>query len=607
MKYLSIAVILCLHSLSYSVSAKDVEIPEIIVTAKENQPISSSLATAIILSKDDIRRSQTTELPQLLNRSAGISATDTGGRGSVTGLFLRGASASQTLVLVDGVRVGSASLGLASLNGYPIESIERIEVIKGPFSGLYGADAVGGVIHLFTSADSNKNNSIEVNLGSDSLEEFTANLSFSGKNSSWNLGYHNESLEGIDRTSLTNDGNDDLDGYDEESFSLTGKIQLNHANELNLTALLSENHTEFDNTFGADLGSFTETTNRVFSLNHKAILTDQWRLTTRIGLNQEDTSTPVFFSEIDSTRLTLDSEARYEINDANHLTFGFNYYDEDIDTSSEFNENGRDNLGGFLQFRSALLPGDEARIGALNLLTSLRYDDNSAYGTDTNYSIGADYQVTQNVRAILNYGTAFSAPSFNFLFFPNFGNPDLVPEESESIELSFAGLWRTIDWRLSFYKTDIENLFASDPSTFTATNIGEAELEGVELTASTNLFNWTLDFNFNLSSATNKVTNVELDDRPEKTAFLGIQRQFDKWHVRFDVTAEDGRFDLRGVELPSYALFSVGVEYKLNDNISFNANLDNVFDKNYTVNLISTNAFYNTKGRQANIRIRYGF
>ena len=126
------------------------EIDEIIVTAKGNQTLDESLFTTHVFNETDIELAQVDDIPALLDRLTGISVVDSGGRGSLTNVFIRGAANDQTIVLVDGIRVGSATAGEATLNSYPIEAIEKIEIIKGPFSGIYGSDAVSGVIQIFT-------------------------------------------------------------------------------------------------------------------------------------------------------------------------------------------------------------------------------------------------------------------------------------------------------------------------------------------------------------------------------------------------------------------------------------------------------------------------
>ena len=146
---------------------------EVIVTSKGNQTIDTAFHTSHIITAMEIEAVQPRDLPDLLDSLIGVTLTDSGGRGSVSNIFIRGTTNSQIIVLIDGVRVGSATLGLAALNSYPVEAIERIEVIKGPFSGIYGADAVGGVIQLFSKKGGTEDGlgNVRVSFGTDSFIE----------------------------------------------------------------------------------------------------------------------------------------------------------------------------------------------------------------------------------------------------------------------------------------------------------------------------------------------------------------------------------------------------------------------------------------------------
>jgi vitamin B12 transporter len=174
----------CIASSSVALS-QDIE--EVVVTAKNNQTLEDVLQTIHVFDLNDIEASQAQTIPALIDQIPGISFRDSGGRGSATGVFLRGASSSQTIVLIDGVRVGSATLGAAALNSYPIEAIERIEILKGPFSGVYGADAVGGVIQLFTKKGGEGMGSVRASVGSDSLEEFDVSFNAGDQRNSFHL------------------------------------------------------------------------------------------------------------------------------------------------------------------------------------------------------------------------------------------------------------------------------------------------------------------------------------------------------------------------------------------------------------------------------------
>jgi vitamin B12 transporter len=503
-------------------------------------------------------------------------------------------------VLIDGVRVGSASLGAAALNSYPIDAIARVEVVKGPLSGIYGADAAGGVIQLFTKKGGQGLGVATATIGSNSLTEY--GLSFNGGNqrNSFHISAQAEETDGIDATSIVTGGNDDRDGFEETAFSLGAKVTLSDFTVANLSVLYSDASVEFDNTFGSDSGFITENKTLSTALNITSRIAETIFWSTTLGINEEEADTTSSFpSAFKTDRNSLGTEIQLDINADAVLTFGADYYEEELTSSTVFPTTKRDNTGVFGLFQSTA--------GKFGFVGSMRYDDNSAYGSDTNGSLALSYDFAGDARAVLSYGTAFAAPSFNFLYFPFFGNPDILPEESESVELSLVGSNKTFDWRVSLYQNDFENLFSFDPATFLAANIGEAQIKGVELELTATVLDWDMALNLDLLSAQDKDSGLELDDRAEKTLALTGARRFGDLDLRFDIKLEDGRFDNRGTELDNHALFDLSARYQFNEKLSLAANVDNIFDKDYTVNLIGANDRYNTEGRQAKLTLRYNF
>lgn len=581
-------------------SAAASDVPEIIVTAKNQQTIDNVLQTAHVFDLESIEASQVKDIPALIDRVAGISLNNSGGRGTTTSVFVRGVSNSQTIVLVDGVRVGSATLGAAALNNYPIEAIERVEILKGPFSGIYGADAVGGVIQLFTKKGGDGIGAVSASVGSDSLEEF--NVSFNGGNerNSFYISAHSEDTDGIDRTSILTDGNDDIDGFEETAVSFGGKASFGDSTFATLNILATDSTVEFDNLFGADPGSFTDskTLSTAFGISSQIANGVSWNTT--LGVNEDESETQSTFSSAFVTdRDSLSTEFVISLSDTTLLTAGADYYEESIESSNDFPVTERDNTGVFAQLTSD--------VGKVGVAASLRYDDNSAYGTNTNGSLALSYGFNDNLRVIASYGTAFVAPSFNFLFFPNFGNPDILPEESESAEISLVGQSGVLDWRISAYRTEIENLFSFDPDTFLAANVGQADIEGIEVSVNSQWADWQLSLNADILSAEDEATGIELDDRAEQTLSFSAARDFQNLNLQFDIKFESDRFDNSGTELASYALFDVSAIYAVNDNIKVFANIDNIFDKDYTVNLVGSSERFNTEGLQAKLGVRFSF
>ena len=187
------------------------------------------------------------------------------------------------------------------------------------------------------------------------------------------------------------------------------------------------------------------------------------------------------------------------------------------------------------------------------------------------------------------------------------GNPDLLPEESESFELGLRGTSQLARWRISAYKTDIENLFSFDPVTFLAANIGSAEIEGIEAEISTVWNDWSLSATANVMAAEDRDSGIELDDRAQKTLHFSVSRSVEKTDFRFAIRAEQDRFDNRGTELSGFVLFDASAAYRVSDDFTIHAAVDNLFDKDYTVNLIGPDDRYLTEGRQARIRFSYQF
>jgi vitamin B12 transporter len=592
---------IALACLAMSSAALSQELEEIIVSAKNNQTFEDVLQTIHVFDLTDIEASQAKSIPTLIDQIPGISLRDSGGRGSATGVFLRGTSSSQTIVLIDGVRVGSATLGSAALNSYPIEAIERIEVLKGPFSGLYGPDAAGGVIQLFTKKGGEGNGSVHVSVGSDSLEEFDVSFNAGDERNSFQISAHSESTDGIDRTSILTGGNDDQDGFEETAFTLGSKLSFGEFTTASINVLASDSTVDFDNTFGTDPGlqAENEALSTALSINTQFSDSIDWNIT--LGSNKDQSVTNgAFPSDLTTNRDTASTELVFELGGEAVLTAGIDYFEEDIKSpTTTFPVTNRDNKGAFAQFTT--------RSGDFGVAASLRYDDNSAYGTDTNSSVALSYQLNDSIDATVSYGTAFSAPSFNFLYFPFFGNPDLLPEESESFEIKLDGITGDLSWYVAAYKTDFENLFSFDPNTFLADNIGNAEIEGIEASVSTSLAGWDLAVAADLLSATNKQTGIELDDRAEQTLALSASKSFGKLNFEIRAKSENGRFDRSGTELASYTLFDINASYNITESLSVFAKVDNLFNKDYTVNLIGATERFNTLDRQARLSLRLDF
>ena len=565
---------------------------EIVVTAtRQPTSLKQILPTAHVITRSDIDRIQPKDLPSLLGRLGGVDFRDTGGRGSVSGVFIRGATPSQSIVLIDGMRSASASVGATTLEAIPIELIERIEVVKGPLSGLYGADAIGGVIQVFTkrSQQQRATPAMHTRYRTDDTQQYIAELNGGNERGGFHVSFGYETTRGIDRTTIKTGGNADRDGYDELALNASGNYRLLDELEARVGFLRTDAHSEFDNTFGPDAGHDSD--NKIENNTLKLIYTplESLRISFDAGHFVDENVTPVFGSDITSKRTSVSLQADYRVHPDHTITAGVDCYDDKIDTLALFAITSRKNVGGFFQW--------QGRYGDLSVVGSVRHDDNEVYGNDTNGSVAVEYGLTANLAGVVSYGTAFRAPSFNDLFFPGFGNPDIRPEESESVEISFNGQHFAVDWRLSAYHTDIKDLIGFDLATFIAANTADATLQGLEFEFSYSFGPWNFDANLNYLDARDDATDVYLSGRAKFATNVEVYRSIGKFDLSLDVQAESGRHDLGGTPIMGFTIAGLGANYRLTDKLRIATRLDNVWDEDYALTLVSPTDAFRTYGR----------
>ncbi|MGB1883407.1 MAG: TonB-dependent receptor domain-containing protein [Gammaproteobacteria bacterium] len=595
----TIAIVAAIYALAtatpvFSQSAED----EIVITAtREPKPLRDVVPTVQIITQADIQRLQPKDLSSLLGRLSGVTFRDSGGRGSVGGVSIRGTASTQSIILIDGVRTSSATIGATALEGLPVETIERIELVKGPLSGLYGADAIGGVIQIFTKQGSAQRITpiVHAEFRTDDTQQYTAELGGGNERGGFHSVFSYETTQGIDRTSIKTGGNHDRDGFKELAFSVNGHYRLVDDLLARVSILRTDAHSEFDNTFGADTGFDSDTKAESSSLKLIYTPLDRLRLSFDAGYFKDKNITPVFFSDVTTRRMSLSFQADYELHDNHTVSGGVDFYDDRVATLSAFSETSRDNLGGFFQW--------QGRYGNLAIVGNVRHDDNERYGDQTNGSVALEYRLSDNLSVMASFGTAFRAPSFNDLFFPFFGNPDIEPEESENIEFGISGQHLNVDWRASYFHTDVDNLIGFDAATFTANNVSKATLQGVELAFTTQIAGWTFDAGFDYLDAEDDTTNEYLDDRAKFSTDIQFYRQLGQFDLGLDLQAESGRHDLRGTSIDGFVVLGASASYRFARYLRFSARLDNMFDEDYTQNLISATEHYRTYGRTFQIGV----
>lgn len=586
--------------------------PLVVTATRTAQPEEAPLASVTVVDRDEIERRQVRSVPDALRGLPGVVVSGSGGRGQPTSIFLRGTNAGQVLVLIDGVKVGSATLGTVPFQDLPIDQVERIEVVRGPRSSLYGSEAIGGVIQIFTRRGGGPlRPRLSLGAGSFDTASVSGGISGGGERAPFDLGGNFEQTKGFDACQgrafpFAGCGVDepDRDGYRNLGLSARAGYAFSDVAEVDLHLLRSENRTDFDGSIFS--GNLSRSEQQVLGIEGTLRPLEGWNLILSAGRSwdkyrafYDDTVAPTrFVDRFDTERDTLGLQSNLAWGQGQVATLGLDYLVDRVSGTVDYAEDSRRNAGVFSQYLAAF--------GAHEIAASLRYDDNEQFGGHATGNAAWGYLFDPGVRVSLSYGTAFKAPTFNDLYFPGFGNLDLSPEESGSLELGLTGPLPAGRWELSLYQTDIDDLIAFDATTFAAANIASARIRGFEASALTALMGWDLGASLTILDPENRSEGPDqgnlLPRRPEQTVRLDIDRRLERWSAGASLYLAGRSFDdLANQErLDGYALLDLRAEYALSPSVRIQGRLENALDEAY-----QTAYLYDEPGRAFYVTLRY--
>lgn len=587
----------CLVMLGTASAEDTVLLERINVTATRTaRTVDQTLAPVEIITRNEIERSQATDLTDLLAGRAGIDLISRGGYGSVSSLYLRGAKSEQVLVLIDGVRIGSASSGGPTLHTLPLAQIERIEIVRGPRSSLYGADAIGGVIQIFTRrGEAGLHPSASLTLGSNDTREISTGLSAGTHQTRYQLGLASLETNGI---SAIKNNNPDRDGYTNHSINAGLGHVFAGGQQLDLQLLRTQGRVEYDDEFDTTGRYESDFVQQVASAKLTFSPTRQWDVSLSLGENRDETDDRVY-GEINTRRTQASWQNDFTLAQEQLLSIGLDLLNERVNGSVDFAEDTRNNQAAFSQYQGIF--------GRFDLSAGLRYDDNDAFGSHTTGNLALGYAFTPALKGILSYGTAFKAPSFNDLYYPGFSNPDLQPEESASYELGLTGKPGWGGWELRLFVTEIDNLIQYNPNAGRPENIAAARIEGLESRIDTRLAGWDLAASLTLLDPRDQESGEVLQRRVRKTLRLDADRSFGKHAFGISCIAQDRRADVdytswpaTPVSLGGYGLVNLRLSRQLSRDWVLRGQIKNLFDQEY-----ETVYRYNSLGRELFLSIAY--
>jgi vitamin B12 transporter len=610
------AVLFCIGSAAPA-WAEEPGLTQVIVTASRvPEPVVDSFWSTSVLTRVDIEARQVQSVPDLLADLAGINIDNAGGLGQQSSVFIRGADSDHTLLLIDGVRVGSATLGTPPLEIIPLEQIDHIEVVRGPRSTLYGSDAVGGVIQVFTRHATDPGVSFGGSAmdGSHDTHEFSGNLAARGERLWGSLAADTLTTGGIAPCLpgaatagagcfLDNPGNAPK-GYHNHSGSLSAGVKLTDDLTGQVDALYTDGWTAFDGGFDDNL-EFTE---KVTTLHLDRAMAGSWHLRL-LGARDVDQErdflgpTPVgtFNTTRDSASLQIDGKPTGAL----RLLGGVDYERVKVDSDTPYDVTARTTRAVFTELRG--------EFGAWSALAGGRLERNGQFGDHGTGNVGLTRKLGEAQRLTVTWGTAFRAPTFDELYFPGFGNPDLTPETSRSVEAGIDGEQRALRWSLHAYQTDISQLIALDPTTFLPRNIAQARIRGVELQADWHDSDWGVGGQLSPMEPLNLSAGPEhdklLNRRAKQNAALTVRRFLQgavgggaRGSLALVSRWQGRRFDDLANTLPmgGYLTVDLLTQWAFGAGWSLEARAGNLFDRNY-----QTAAYFAQDGRHFGVTVRY--
>lgn len=576
---LSIAMLSCALVITpREVHAQDEPIPRhptVIVTATRHaEDADTALAAITVITRADLERSQAPDLLSVLGQQAGIDITRTGGPGQATTVFLRGANSNQTLILIDGIRVAATGSGLFDLAHLPPEQIERIEIVRGPRAALWGSDAIGGVIQIFTRDP--LGSSARLTAGRYGRAEVSASTAVNGDAGALGLTAGYSHTNGFNATTPGAFGFDpDKDGYTNRNLSLRGHHALG-TQQIGLTLLATDADVAFDQ--GA-----SSVRNASGGVSVAGALSGPWTHRLTLGFAREDLDTPAFASVFDSRRESADwvlsrswaggvTSVGISGEHEQGRSLGFGVVDFD---------RSRDAFAGFAAYA--------AQFGKQSVETAARYDDNSQFGHELTASAAWGWQFHRMARLRASWGQGFRAPNFNELYSPGFGglfagNPDLQPERSRTLEAGMELRPRSGQLvSLSFYRTRVGDLVVFDGENFSAANIARTRLDGAELEYRIDGAHWQTLVTGGWQRAQNRDTGAALLRRPARKLGTQLSYRFDNDALLgLDWRAVSARADFDG-DLGGYARTDLRASAPLDRHWRLEARLENLFNRNYAL------------------------
>jgi vitamin B12 transporter len=571
-----------------------------------SQALNKSIADTTVLTEKEIKNSGATDVETLLRSVPGIEIAQTGGLGSQASIFMRGTNSNQVLVLIDGVRIDSATTGSTALEHIMLDDIERIEIVRGNASSLYGSEAIGGVIQLFTKkgrgAPSFK---ASAGVGNEGTRRMSAGFSGDVQNTSFSVNASRVKTDGVSAMipQIMTNANPNNNGYDNTTLDAQVRHEIDASHALTASIYSTRANSSFDSNYGlpTDINNMIENMDK-YSLSSDDQLNSMWHSQLRIaqGIDDSHTYTNGLLAYRFETRDDqLAWQNNFNISSGQRLSLSMENLNQAVVSTTAYTQTSR-NVNSFLG-------SYVGEYGSHQVQLNLRQDRYSDFGFANTGLLGYGFFFTKDWRATLSVGNAFKAPTFNDLFYPGYSNPNLLPERSVNREagLHYASNGQRVD--LVYFDNRIHDLIEFNALTYIPYNVGLAQIKGQELIYAGNFGQTHLNASATFQNPIDETTGMQLVRRARYFGNLGVSRDFDALNlgaqIRYSGARQDVNFNTypySTVALPAYQLLNLTGRYRIDKHLDAVGSIGNVFNRSY-----SEVYGYNTPGRMFFVGLNY--
>ena len=573
---------------------------QVVTATRIKASIAKQLAEVTVINEDEIINSRANTISELISTKTGIEFTSNGGQGSSANVYIRGSKYNHVLVLIDGIRVGSLTLGSAQWSNMVLANIDRIEIMRGPASSLYGSDAIGGVVQIFTKDPKLTGNNLFAQMGIGSFNSFTADLGINGMYKfkdgqaikyALSLGYQksHEFNATADNPEITNN-NHDQDGYSYNRASYRLAYLFSPKNEIGIssTNVYHKNHydssptrtTPFSQDWQKDfLQKDRQQTQSIYLKNQ---ITNFWDIKAQLGrsINYSDQ-----YEDKEFKNFYHSQQDQWQIQNEFNLPLGkllavYEKLNQKVRSNVDYDETKRKinswQLGWLADFHKH------------NWQINFRDDHNTQFGNAKTMFAGYGYQFNKKLRAYASTASGFKAPTINDLYYPNSGNKNLKPERSNNYEVGLEYRNKFLNFSTNFFENNIKQMiiWEDDGSgNWKPANTEKVRIKGVSLNSQYNFSDnkSNIGLNFTYQQPQNLTNNLRLNHRANYYGSLRFNHIRNKFTWGIEGVFRGDRFAdaEQDIKLSEYALANFRLKYNLNNHVNILFNVNNLFDTNY--------------------------